>query len=66
MADGCRERLDPEFLQFIWNFRRDYRPTLVAELGRFSGEKILLHSPTDVKRFIESLSSRLRLQQRGC
>ncbi len=55
MADGCRERLDPEFLKFIWNFRRDYRPRLFGELERFTGERILLHSPTDVKRFVESL-----------
>jgi hypothetical protein len=57
MADGCREKLDPAFFHFIWRFRSDYRPKLLAELDRFTGEKILLRSPRDVMQLLSSLRS---------
>ena len=54
-ADGCREKLDPEFLGFIWRFRREYRPRLLAALDGFPAEKILLRSPAEVGRFLSAL-----------
>src|SRR5262245_48601957 len=35
MGEGCLERIDLEFLRFVWTFREKVRPTLVARLGEF-------------------------------
>lgn len=45
MGAGCPERLDWEFLQYIWNFSRDCRPGLEEKLRGFSGRVIRLRSP---------------------
>lgn len=51
MADGCREKFDPEFFAYIWKFHKAQRPNLLAELDGFSGEKIVLSSPAAVRQF---------------
>lgn len=33
MAPGCRERLTFEFMKYIYNFNRDYRPRILADLA---------------------------------
>jgi adenylate kinase family enzyme len=33
MADGNPEKLDPAFLQWIWNYPRTRRPAIVRQLG---------------------------------
>ena len=33
MADGCPEHFDWEFIQYIWRFRKETRPTVCALLG---------------------------------
>jgi len=57
MADGCREKLDPAFLRFVWRFEIDDRPILLEELDRFTGEKIVLRSPDEVRRFVQKVSA---------
>ena len=59
MGEGCPEKLDPEFLRFIWRFGRDHRSKLLAEFDRFPGKKIVLRSPAEVSRFVASLSSEM-------
>ena len=29
MAEGCPEKIDPEFFRYVWTFRRKQRPTLI-------------------------------------
>ena len=53
MAPGCRERFDPSFFHFLWKFHETYRPKLVSELDRFSGETVVLRSPAEANRFLE-------------
>lgn len=55
MADGCREKFDPEFFAYIWRFPGEQRPTLLEELARFRGETIVLRSPAAVRRFLDRL-----------
>lgn len=33
MAPGCPERLNLKFLRYIYNFNRDYRPQILADLA---------------------------------
>jgi adenylate kinase family enzyme len=34
MAEGCIERIDLEFLRYIWNWNRDTRPKIEAAIAR--------------------------------
>ena len=33
MSDGCRERLDPGFLRYVWNYRKRMFPRVLAALS---------------------------------
>jgi adenylate kinase family enzyme len=63
MADGCREKLDPAFLHFIWRFHKHYRPKLLSELDRFAGEKIALRNCRDVEALLGDLRAKLGAHQ---
>lgn len=54
MADGCVERLDLKFLLWVWNFRKQKRPRLLAQLAE-SPEKnvVILCSNREVEEFLE-------------
>jgi adenylate kinase family enzyme len=54
MAAGCPERLQWDFLRYIWNFRSRQFPQVLAELKRFSGRVIVLRSRGEVRRFLDS------------
>jgi adenylate kinase family enzyme len=56
MADGCSEKLDLEFLRWIWRFPRVSRPKVLAMLACFSGRAITLRSPAEVERFVRGLT----------
>jgi len=58
MAAGCRERVDLEFLRWIWEFPRRSRPRLVAALDRYrEGRQVeVLRSGREVARFLGSLA----------
>jgi hypothetical protein len=55
MAPGCFERLDWEFLRYIWNYNRDHRPRHRAALEGFGGTVITLRCPSEVKACLASL-----------
>ncbi|MDR3373453.1 MAG: topology modulation protein [Ancalomicrobiaceae bacterium] len=57
MADGCPERLDLEFLAYIWSFRRRQVPRLTAALAQHGRHAHLhvLKTPSDTVRFLASL-----------
>ncbi|MCL4425436.1 MAG: DNA topology modulation protein [Firmicutes bacterium] len=59
MAEGCREKIDWEFLRWVWKFPLDERPGLVKKLAGLSGEKkiIRLTSPAQVERFLEEVKA---------
>lgn len=39
MNEGCNERLNWEFIQYVWNFRRDVRPCLLKLLAQYKKKK---------------------------
>jgi len=57
---GCRERLSPEFLLWIWNYPRQRRPRIEARLAELprSVRVARLRSPAEVRQFVEGLPER--------
>lgn len=57
MGEGCVERLDFDFLKWIWNYPKTKRPEILKRLDRLSTNKkvIILRSPKEVKQFIDKM-----------
>jgi adenylate kinase family enzyme len=58
LAPGCYEKIDWDFLQWIWNYPRDVKPRVWATLDRYAGEKriIKLRGDRQVERFLAELT----------
>lgn len=55
MAAGCPEKLDLEFLHWVWRFRRDVRPHVLCALAGFEargGRVVTLRSRADADRWM--------------
>jgi adenylate kinase family enzyme len=59
MGYGCPERLDWEFLKWVWTYRQRRRSAILKKLSQVATEKkvIILRSPSDVKQFLQNISS---------
>ncbi|MEP6571766.1 MAG: AAA family ATPase [Gemmatimonadota bacterium] len=58
MAEGCPERLDWKFLQWLWTYERHSRPRIVEQL-RTAGPGVVvrtLSSAREVERFVAGLT----------
>lgn len=55
MAEGCTEKIDKDFISWIWNFRRNSRPKLLEKLNAVRKEKniVILLGPSGAKRFLK-------------
>ena len=57
---GCPERLEPEFLRYIWNFNKRTKPKILARLETH-GSHTLVHrlaSDDEAESFLAELSNR--------
>lgn len=52
MGGFCPERLDLEFLSYIWTFRKEKRPELVALLRNLTLPVYYLHSRRETEEFL--------------
>ena len=54
MAEGCREKLDPKFISWVWNYSNRSRPKIVEALRSHSQTKkiIWLRSRSEVETFL--------------
>lgn len=54
MAEGCLEKLDFEFVSWVWNYSRRSRPKVVRLIREHSKEKrvVWLRSNADVEKFL--------------
>jgi len=43
MAAGCPERIDLEFVRYVWTYRREQRPQLVAYVDGLRPDQALIH-----------------------
>lgn len=59
MAEGCSEKLDREFISWVWNYSHRSRPKVVKLLNENQARKkiVWLRSNTDVERFLKSCKS---------
>jgi adenylate kinase family enzyme len=57
MAEGCPERLTPDFLRYVWRYPQDRRPAVLEKLGRHGRDTavFVLRSPGQTRRFLEEL-----------
>ena len=59
MAEGCREKLNLEFIGWVWNYSTRSRPKIV-ELLRSNSERkniVWLKSPSEVESFLAQLAT---------
>ncbi|HJR06304.1 MAG TPA: DNA topology modulation protein [Pyrinomonadaceae bacterium] len=54
MAEGCDEKLNWEFILWVWNYPKRTRPKITAWMRENSGSKkvIWLRSPAEVERYL--------------
>jgi adenylate kinase family enzyme len=59
LAEGCSERIDLEFLRWVWRFRRKQIPKIERHLAALvGGQRIeILRSDADVEAFLERARS---------
>ena len=57
MAEGCREKLDPEFVSWVWNYSRRTRPKVVKLIReQANGKRVVwLRSNAEVNKFLGEL-----------
>ena len=57
MGEGCPERIDWEFLKWVWNFNKNKRQRYYQLLNELThAETIVLKNRRAVKRFLDGLS----------
>jgi len=52
MAEGCPERLNLDFVKWVWGYRKRSRPKVVKLIEATSKKVIWLRSPAEVERFL--------------
>lgn len=54
MAEGCGEKFDPKFLQWVWTYPSRSRPKVLARLDEFAAERrvVRLRSDAEVEKFL--------------
>ncbi|HVF47034.1 MAG TPA: DNA topology modulation protein [Pyrinomonadaceae bacterium] len=56
MAEGCNERLDWDFIRWVWNYPKRARTRIAKELEQAPGKRIvILRSRRDVERFLSGM-----------
>lgn len=60
MAEGCPERISPEFLHYVWHFERDSAPRIVERLATHEGEipLLMLKSRGESRALLANLDGR--------
>ncbi len=58
MSPGCPERLNWEFLRYLWQFERMSRPPLLAKLEAYSGRLVWLRSRREATAWVDAVEHR--------
>ena len=56
-APGCPDKMDREFIRYIWNFRTVSRPRVLAALAEHgkNTEQLILRSPREAQEYLARL-----------
>jgi adenylate kinase family enzyme len=59
VAEGCNDKLDWEFISWVWNYGKRSRPKIVGALNRSAQSKqvIWLRTSAEVERFLDDPAS---------
>lgn len=59
MNEGCPERIDWNFLVWVWNYPSNGRVRAMKKIEQYKEGKqvVILHHPTEVKRFLEEMKA---------
>jgi adenylate kinase family enzyme len=57
MAAGCHERFNLEFYRFVWGFRRESRPKVVAQLEASEKPQLWMTHRAQVDTLLQRVSS---------
>ncbi len=60
MTEGCPERINWEFLKYVWDFHRDARPLIMEKLAAYNGLSPvhILKSRKEVRHFLEQITQK--------
>jgi adenylate kinase family enzyme len=54
MADGCRERFNPEFIFWVWNYPRQGRRRAMDEIAKLGDKRVVfLKSQAEIDAFLK-------------
>jgi adenylate kinase family enzyme len=59
MAEGCEEKIDLEFLKWIWDYPATRRPGILARLNELRDEGkrvVVLRNPRETRRFLRRVA----------
>lgn len=56
MPEGCNEKIDLDFIKFIWKFPENTRPVIYDKLSKYSLKKIILRTPKEAELFLNKLN----------
>lgn len=56
MAEGCPEKIDWEFVKFIWTYPKKKRPGVFEMLERSDADVLVLKWPLEVKSWVQTLN----------
>ncbi|MBB4826932.1 hypothetical protein HNO89_004216 [Sporosarcina luteola] len=55
MAEGCPEKVDWEFVKFIWTYPKKKRPGVLKMLGHCHADILIVRTPAELKKWLENL-----------
>lgn len=57
MGEGCQEKIDLEFLSWIWTYRKTRRPGILKKLEGLKNQKnvLIFSSPRQTRQFLQQL-----------
>lgn len=56
MGKNCPEKLDWEFVRWIWRYPKDARPNMLSILSNVQAEVITVKSPKDLEHWLQELN----------
>jgi hypothetical protein len=58
MAPGCPEKIDLEFLRYVWTFPKKHRPRIVGGLARHDAlpRTAILRSDREAQAFLDAVA----------